>query len=95
MVEERGLGQDLRVQEAGRGLKWDRGELVEAMEPAGRVDVLDGDGEDELPGEPAEPSGQALVDADPPLPDDVVAVVDRLQERVEMGRRPEVERGRD
>lgn len=56
VAKERGLGQDLDVEEVGDRLEGNRGELLTPMEPAGRMDVVHRHGEDELPGEPAEPA---------------------------------------
>jgi hypothetical protein len=41
LAEEGGLGQDLDVEEVGRRLERDRRELLEPVESARRVDVVD------------------------------------------------------
>ena len=54
------------------------------MEPAGRVDVAYRDREDEPPGDRQEPSPPSFASAGRPASDDVIAVVDRLEERLEV-----------
>jgi hypothetical protein len=88
LAEIGGLGQDLDVEERGGRLQRDRRQLVAAMEAARRVHVVHGHGEDQLPGEPAEPSAQPLQQAHPPRADDVVAVIDRLEQGIEVRRGP-------
>jgi hypothetical protein len=39
MAQERRLGEDLDVEERGRRLQGDRGQLLAPMEPARRVDI--------------------------------------------------------
>jgi hypothetical protein len=92
--QEGGLGQDLDVDARRRRLESDRLQLVAAVQPARRVHIPDRDREDEPPGQPRQPVEWAPPAADWSPPDDVVAAINRLQERFEMGRRPGRTRGR-
>jgi hypothetical protein len=58
------------------------------MDPAGGEDVVHRQGEEDPPGEGREPPGDPPALADRSTADDVVAAVDRLEERVEVGGRP-------
>jgi hypothetical protein len=88
LAEERRLRQDLDVHERRCRLQGDGPELLAPMEPAGRVDVLDRHREDEPPGEPAEPARQPHGQAILARADDVIAMVDRLEQGIEVGRGP-------
>jgi hypothetical protein len=88
LAEVRRLGQDLDVEERGDRLERDRPELLATMEAAGRMDVVDGYGEDQLPGEPAEPAAKPLQPSDPACADDVVAMIDGFEQRIEVLRGP-------
>ncbi len=95
MTEERGLGQELDVGELGPGLKGNLDERGPTMEPAGRVNVGDRHREEELPRKPSQPAHQASHQGQSSAPEDMVAMVDRLQERVEMAVGPRRRRRRD
>jgi hypothetical protein len=84
MAQEGRLGQDLDVEEGRNRLERDRCQLLAPVQPAGGVDVVDRDREDEPPGEPADPAADLREPSYPPPADDVVAMVDRLQERLDM-----------
>jgi hypothetical protein len=92
VAEERGLGQDLDVEELADRLERDRLELLEPVQPAGRVDVDDRHGEQEPPEQPAGPPPDPRGERGPARADDVVAQVDRLEERVEVLGLPRFER---
>jgi hypothetical protein len=79
LAQEGRLGQELDVEERRLRLQRDRRQLFAAMEPVRGVDVADRDGEDQLPGEPAEPAAELRGSFHPPPADDVVAPVDRRQ----------------
>jgi hypothetical protein len=85
VAEEGRLGEDLDIQERRRGLECDRCQLVESMQPAGGVDVAQRDGEHQAPRPRRQPSPAALPAPGRPSADDVIAVVNRLQERIQMG----------
>jgi hypothetical protein len=77
VAEEGRLGQDLDVEELRDRLERDPRELIEAVEPAGRVNVDDGHGEEDFPGEPARPAPGTLDQRTRAPADGVVALVDR------------------
>jgi hypothetical protein len=93
--EEGRLGEDLHVEEPGDRLERDHRQLLEPVQPARGMNVDHRDGEEELPGDPPEPARH------PPRPgprtpaDDVIAMIDRGQERFEVGGRPGLLGGRD
>lgn len=89
VAEEGRLGQPLDVGEIRGRLDRDGGQDLAPVEPAGRVDIDDGDGEQQPPGEHDEPAARR------PTADDVVGPVDRLQERGEVGGGPAVDGRRD
>jgi hypothetical protein len=95
LAEEGGLGQDLNVEEGRGRLQGDRLQLLAAMEPGRRVDVLDRHGEDPLPGEPSEPAPEPTERPLLARADDVVAMIDRRQQGIEMGGSPRRARARD
>ncbi len=64
------------------------------MEAARRVHVVHRYGEDELPRKPAEPAADAVEKPLPTRAHDVVALIDRLEQGVEMLSRPGLARGR-
>jgi hypothetical protein len=88
LAEERRLGQDLDIQERRGRLQRDGLQLLAPMEPARRVDVVDRHREDHPPGEPAEPAPEAHGRPVLPPADDVIAMIDRVQQRIEMGGGP-------
>jgi hypothetical protein len=79
LAEERRLGEDLDVEERRGRLEGDGRELLAAVEPARRVDVVDRHREDDPPGEPAEPSSQPHESPIPTPADDMIAMVDRFE----------------
>jgi hypothetical protein len=82
--EERRLRQDFGVEERGARLKRDGQQLLQPMEPARRVDVVQRNGEDHSPhqsGQPACRGGTARRGAPA---DGVVALVDGLQQRIQV-----------
>jgi len=84
MPQEGGFGQDLQIDDRRPRLKWDGRQLLGPMEPAGRIQVQDGDGENQPPPEGSNPSSGGLDAAHPPPANGVVAVINRLQEGIEM-----------
>jgi hypothetical protein len=88
MAEERRLGEDLDVQERGGRLQGDRQQLLATMEPARGVDVEQRHGEDQPARQHGQPAPACLPTAGRPAADDMVAVVDRLQERFQVRRGP-------
>jgi hypothetical protein len=95
VAEEGRLGEDVEVQERRGRLKGNRGQLLEPVQAAGRVDVAQGDGEHQLPGQRFQPSFAALPARGWPAPDHVIAVIDGLQERIQMGLGPRLLSRRD
>src|SRR5262249_6157972 len=84
LAEERRLGEDLDVDELRDRLERDLRERLEPVEPAGRMDVDDGNREDDPPGDPFGPAPGALGEWNLPPADHVVALVDRREQRVEV-----------
>ena len=92
VAQEGRLGQDLDVEEIRRRLPRDRLQLLPGvMQAARRVDVDDRDRKEDA----KRPSQHAIDQARRSLAIGVVAVVDRLQERFEVPRRPGLGRGGD
>jgi hypothetical protein len=92
VAEERRLGQDLDVEELRRRLERDRRQRLEPVEPGRRVDVGHRHREDHVPGPVAQPAPHAAEPRGRPAADDVVAGVDGLQERVQVGVGPGLRR---
>jgi hypothetical protein len=95
VTEEGRLGEDLEVQERRRRLEGDGRQLLEAVQAARRVDVAQRDGEHQPPGHRREPTPQALPALDRPAADDMIAVIDGLEERLQMLRGPRLRGRRD
>ncbi|WP_074316308.1 hypothetical protein [Singulisphaera sp. GP187] len=92
VAEEGRFGQDFDIKELRCRLERDRVELLEAMQSARRVDVEDRHTEHGLPRELANPTGQTVQRGGLTPADHVVAGLDRLEQRVEMGGRPTLAR---
>jgi len=56
VAEERGLGEDLDIEELGDRLQRDRHQFLESMEPTGGMGIEHRNGEDRLPEEPRQPA---------------------------------------
>jgi hypothetical protein len=95
VAEEGRLGEDLDVEEVGRRLERDRRQLVEPVQAAGRVDVEDRHGEDQPPRQAGDAAEQAGDQPGAAAADDVVAMVERRQERPEVGVGPRLLGRRD
>jgi hypothetical protein len=95
VAEEGRLGKDLEVHERRRRLKGNRRQLLEPVQVAGRVDVAQGDGEDQSPGQRSQPSFVRVPASDWPAPHDVIAMIDGLQERLQMSLGPRLLGRRD
>jgi hypothetical protein len=94
-VAEKGrLGEQLGVEKARSGLERNGRQLVQPVQPAWGMDVMQRHGEDQAPGECPEPARPALAAAGRPATDDVVTMVDGFQERFEVGGRPRLTGGR-
>ena len=87
------LGQDLGVDERRARLKRNGRELVEPMEPARRMNVAQGDREDQAPHHQAREAGPICPSAVLPPSDHMVALVDRFQKWFEMLSGPRFFRG--
>ncbi|HZW33020.1 MAG TPA: hypothetical protein VFF52_20055 [Isosphaeraceae bacterium] len=92
--EERRLGEDLDIQERGRRLQGDRGQLLAAMEPAGGVDIQQRNAEDQPARQHRQPAPRRLPAAGRPAADDMVAVVDGLQQGFQVSWSPRLPGGR-
>jgi hypothetical protein len=88
VAQEGRLGEDLDVQERRGRLEGDRRQLLPPMEPAGRVDVEQGDGEDQPPRQSEKPAFPPLTASGRPTAEDMVAVVDDFEQRFQVGRGP-------
>jgi len=94
-VAEKGrLGEHLGVEKARSGLERDDRQLVQPVQPAWGMDVMQRHGEHLAPGECPEPARPALPAAGRPATDDVVTMVDGFQQRFEVGGRPRLAGGR-
>jgi len=91
LTEEGGLGQYLDVEKRGDRLERDRLQLLEAMGPDRRMDVAHRDGEYKPPCQALQPAKHSRGQICQTTADDVVALIDRLEQGVEMG----VRGGRD
>jgi hypothetical protein len=91
MAEKSHLGEQLDVQELRARLKRYGRELGEPVELARRMDVGHRHREDRPPEEAGKPAPDRASPADGSAAEDVVAMVDRLEERIEVPRAP----GRD
>jgi hypothetical protein len=95
VAQERGLGQDLDVQERRGGLEGDRRQLLAPVELAWRVDVEDRDREDHPAREAADPPDNPAREPQYPPARDVVAEIDRREQRLEVRGRPWLDGRRD
>ena len=80
VAEERRLREDLGVEERRLRLEWDRQQLLESMEPARRVHIVERDGKDQAPKKRRDEAGKAASGCVGTPADDVVTFVDRLEE---------------
>jgi len=99
MAEERGLGEDLDVEELRRRLKGHGRQLFKPVEPTGGVDIQHRHREEDLPRESRKPSSDPTWNRSASSSQNHVAMVDCLEQRVEMclgpaffGRRDQRER---
>lgn len=88
------LGEHLSVEKARFGLERDGRQLVQSVQPARGMDVMQWHGEDQAPGECPEPARPLLAAAGRPATDHVVTVIDGFQERFEVTSRPWLAGGR-
>jgi hypothetical protein len=88
VAEERRLGQDLGVDERRARLKRDGRQLVEPMEPARRMNVAQGDGEDQAPDQQTRQPEPVCPDAISSATNHMIALVDRFQKWFKMRLRP-------
>lgn len=95
MAEERGLGQELDVEEGRGRAERDGSELLAAVDLAGRVDIEHRDREDQFARQAADPAEDPPRESQGPPARDVVGEVDRREQRCEMCGRPRLEGGRD
>jgi hypothetical protein len=93
--EEGRLGQELEVQERRRRLEGDGRQLLQPVQAAGGVDIAQRDREHQPPGQRCQPSPATIPAPGGPTADDVIAVVDGLQERLQVGRGPRLLGRRD
>jgi hypothetical protein len=88
MAEIGRLGEDLDVEERRRRLQRDLGQLLEPVQAAGGMDVAQRDREDQAAGPGRQPTRPTCPALRGPAADDVVAVVDRLEQGLQMGLGP-------
>jgi hypothetical protein len=88
VAQERFLRQDLDVKKRRRGLETQRLERFQPMELAGGVDIKQGDGEQEPLGQGSQPALPSRPGARRAPANHVVAVVDRLQEGLQVAPGP-------
>ena len=91
VAQERRLGQQLHVEEGGPRLERDRPQRLEPVDRGGRVGVFDRHGEQQPPGPGAQPPRQARRAGCGAAAEGVVAAVDLLEERVEVGAGPRLD----
>ena len=84
MRQESRLRQDFQLDEAGRRLQDDRFQGSAPMYLTRGEDVADRDGEQEAPGERGPPPPDSTGEGEGSATDNVVAVIDRLKERVKV-----------
>jgi hypothetical protein len=94
VAEEGRLGQDLDVEERGVRLERNRRQLLAPMEPARGVQVGNRHREEKSSGRTGDPARQARSVAPIAAADHVVALIDRLQERLQMSVGPGLAGGR-
>ena len=88
-VTEKGrLGKDLGVDKSGRRLQGNGRQLVEAMEPARRMNVLERNSKDQASRQRAQDAEPASAAPPRTAADHVIALVNCFQERCEVGLGP-------
>jgi hypothetical protein len=88
VTKEGRLGEDLDFQERRPRLKRYRGKLVQAVQPARRMDVEKRHGENQAPCQPAREPRPVSPAPLAPATNHMITLVDRFEERLEMLRRP-------
>ena len=88
VTKESRLGEDLDFQERRPGLKRYRRKLVQAVQPARRMDVVERHGENNAPCQPAREPRPVSPAPLTPATNHMITLVDRFQERLEMLFRP-------
>jgi hypothetical protein len=91
--EERRLRQELGVEERRLGLEQDGEQLLESMESARRVNIVQRHGEDQSPDQFRQPARAATARRLGAPADDVVACVDGLKQWIQMICAPRLHRG--
>jgi hypothetical protein len=76
-------------------LQGDGRKFLEPVQAAGGVGVAQRDGEDQSPGQRRQPSQQAPLALGRPSTDGVIAMIDGLEERLQVGLDPRLLSGRD
>lgn len=95
VAEERRLGEDLQTQERRARLERDALQFLAAVKLDRREDVAHRHAEQEPPARRAQPAGQTPAKAHGASAEHVVALVDGLEQGIEMGPRPDLVRERD
>jgi hypothetical protein len=80
VAEERRLRQDLGIEERRLGLEGDGQEFFESMEPAGRVHVIERDGEEQSPEEPCDEARNTASERFRAPADHVITILNPLEE---------------